>query len=33
MHHDQDTVKTITPSEYLGRHPDNQIVHVKIFIQ
>ncbi|MDT8286892.1 MAG: 1,4-alpha-glucan branching protein domain-containing protein [Elusimicrobiales bacterium] len=26
MHHDQNTVKTITPSEYLGRHPDNQVV-------
>ncbi len=26
MHHDQKTVKMVTPSEYLAIHPDNQVV-------
>jgi 1,4-alpha-glucan branching enzyme len=26
MHHDQKTVKMVTPSEYLSMHPDNQVV-------
>jgi len=26
LHHDQKTVKMITPSEYLALHPDNQVV-------
>jgi 1,4-alpha-glucan branching enzyme len=26
IHHDQKTVKMVTPSEYLERHPDNQVV-------
>ncbi len=26
IHHDQDTIKTITPAEYLERHPRNQVV-------
>ena len=26
MHYDQDTVKTITPLEYLERHPRNQVI-------
>ncbi len=26
LHHDQDTIRTITPSEYLAENPDNQIV-------
>ena len=26
IHHDQKTIKMVTPSEYLGIHPDNQVV-------
>lgn len=26
IHHDQKTIKMVTPSEYLGLHPDNQVV-------
>ena len=26
VHHDQETIKMVTPSEYLSLHPDNQVV-------
>ncbi|MFH0948147.1 MAG: 1,4-alpha-glucan branching protein domain-containing protein [Elusimicrobiota bacterium] len=26
IHYDQDTIKMITPSEYLSKHPDNQVL-------